>query len=222
MNTWETEYITDIQLNIEQIMNYDFNLKIGNISPAIYRTFNDRMCYHNIIGDTNIFNELSVGDNDPMQYARNDVITLIDRAAVIMNSGVAYITPNGTNSGSTTIKRTVSRTNEKNNTDTGTVTADNSTTEASENSPIDYGAKFEMAYPNEKGKSQSNSTTERNLSSFNTESGNETLNDTHSYNNISAHDVLETLKFIAKHGNIMIPVIYEIVDKYYIEHLTVF
>lgn len=222
MIEWETDYLTDIQVNIEQIMTNDFGLKTNNIAPAIYRTFGDRMSYHNALGDTNIFHEQSVMDNDPMIYARNDIITLIDRAAVIINSGNSYMVPNGVNSGSTTIKRTAIRTNEKNNTDTGTVTADNSTTEASENSPIDYGPQFEIAYPNEKGKSQSNSTTERNLSSINTESGSETLNDTHSYNNISAHDVLEALKFIAKHGNIMISIIYEIVDKYYIEHLTVF
>lgn len=222
MIEWETEYITAIRVNIEQIMTNDFGLNTYNIAPAIYRTFSDRMMYHNALGDTIIFHEQSVTDNDPMNYARNDIITLIDRAAVIINSESSYIAPNGVNSGSTTIKRTVSRTNEKNNTDTGTVTADNSTTEASENSPIDYGPQFEIAYPNEKGKSQSNSTTERNLSSINTESGSETLNDTHSYNNISAHDVLEALKFIAKHGNIMISIIYEIVDKYYIEHLTVF
>lgn len=203
-------------------MNCDFGLSISSLSPAIYRTFSDRISYHNIIGDTNIFYGRSLIDNSPMMFARNDIITLIDRASIILNSENPYIVPNGTNSGNTTIKRTVSRTNEKNNTDTGTVTADNATTEATENSPIDYGAKFEMAYPNEKGKTQSNSTTERNLSSINTESGNETINDTHSYNNISAHDALEALKFIAKHGNIMIQVINEIVDKYYVEHLTVF
>lgn len=222
MIEWETEYLTDIRINIEQIINYDFGLNTTSLTPAIYRTFSDRISYHNIIGDTNIFHGVSVITNDPMRFAQNDIITLIDRASVIMNCKNPYITPNGTNSGNTTIKRTVSRTNEKNNTDTGAVTANNTTTEATENSPIDYGAKFEMAYPNEKGKSQSNSTTERNLSSINTESGNETINDTHSYNNISAHDALESLKFIAKHDNIMIQVINELVDKYYVEYLTVF
>lgn len=222
MNEWEQLYIESIQTNIINIATNDFGLNMSNIKYAIYRTFSDRISYHNIIGDTNIFHGTSSITNDPYTYSQNDLITLIDRAAVIMNGGKQYLTADGTTSSTTTIKRTVIRTNEKNNTDTGTVTADNTTNEITENSPIGYTPKYDIEYPNEKGNSKSNSTTERNLSSVNTESGNETLNNTHSFNNMSSHDKVEALKFIAEHGNVMIPVIHEIVDRYYIEHLAVY
>lgn len=221
MIEWEESYVTGFQANLTNVLNIDFSFSLNN-EYAIMRVLESRIRRHNQVGDLNIFDGTDVMDNDPYYYSEQDCIELINRAgAIVKKSGGVEYGVNGDFSQTETIKRTDTLTGTSTKSDTGSVTAKNSHSEMAEESPVTNGL-ASINFPNQKQKGENSSTTERDLTSTDSDNRTTTVNDTHTIKGVNPAEANKAIEFLVSHKNILIETINDIVDKYYIEHLKVF